>query len=169
MKKIGILLLVFGFSVASAQKIGYIEMERILEKMPEYEKANEEIESQVKAWEAELDSKFEDIESMYQEYVGSESSLNDEMRKQKQNAIIEAEKKANKYKDEKFGREGEITELQESKLKPIYDKVFLSAEKVAKENGFDYVFDKNADSQWIYTNPDMDITDKVINSMEIIK
>ena len=167
MKKIGIILLVFGISVASAQKIGYIEMDRILEKMPEFETANNEINAQVDAWEAELDKKYESIESMYQEFVGSQMSLSEDMRQQKQNAIIEGEKKANEYKDEKFGREGEITKLQESKLKPIYDKIFSSAEAVAMENGFDYVFDKNADSQWIYTNPEMDLTDKVIIALRL--
>ncbi|MCD4695074.1 MAG: OmpH family outer membrane protein [Bacteroidales bacterium] len=167
MKKIGLILLVIGIQVAMAQKVAYIETDKILDKMPDFEQANNEIDGQVTKWESELDSKFTSIENMYQEYVNSEASLTPEMKKQKQDAILEAEKKANKYKDDIFGREGELSNMQEKKLKPFYDTIYQAAESVAKENGYDYVFEKSSEGMWIYTNPALNITDKVITLLNL--
>lgn len=165
MKKIAFILLVFGIQTAIAQKIAYIEVDRILEKMPQHQTATAEIDAQAQQWEEELDSKFSSIESMYNEYVNNESFLSDEMKKQKQDAIIDAEQKAKEYKEEKFGRDGAIYSLQEEKIKPIYDLIYAAAENVAKQESFDYVFEKGKESGWIYTNPQLDLTEKVIQEL----
>ena len=161
MKKIVLILFVLGIQVGFAQKVAYIEMDKILDNMPEFQKASDEIDQQAQVWQSELDAKFESIENMYQEYVRNEPTLSDQAKQQKQEAIFEAEKKANEFKEEKFGREGEIIALQEKKFQPLYDKVFASAEKIAKEKQFDYVFDKSQEGGWIYTNPQLDLTEDV--------
>ncbi|MCB0805061.1 MAG: OmpH family outer membrane protein, partial [Bacteroidales bacterium] len=161
MKKLILVLMVLGIQVGFAQNIAYIEMDIILEEMPEFQKASDEIDQQAKQWDSELQTKFETVETMYQEYVKNESTMSDATKQQKQEAIFQAEKAANDFKDEKFGQEGEIMTLQEEKFKPIYDKIFASAEKVAKEKKYNFVFDKSAESSWVYTNPEMDITDDV--------
>jgi len=165
MKKIILILFVLGVQVGFAQKIAYIEMDNILDKMPEFQKASDEVDQQAKQWQSELDTKFESIESMYQEYVKNESTLSDQMKQQKQETIFQAEKQANDFKEEKFGQEGEIMTLQDEKFKPVYDKVFASAEKVAREKGYDYVFDKSQDAAWVYTNPEMNITEAVLSDL----
>ncbi len=165
MQKFILILMVLAFQTGFAQKIAYIEMDDILDKMPEFQKANEEIEKQAEQWQSEIDAKFDAIESMYQEYVKNESTLSDVAKQQKQQAIFDAEKEANDLKEQKFGREGEITTLQEEKFKPIYDLIFASAEKIAKDRQYDYVFDKSQQQSWVYTNPDMDITEDVINDL----
>ncbi|MCF8379424.1 MAG: OmpH family outer membrane protein [Bacteroidales bacterium] len=167
MKTIGLILLMIGMQVGMAQQVAYIETDKILDKIPEFELANNDIDQQVKQWESELDNKFTAIETMYQEYVKSEAGLTPEMKQQKQEAIMEAEKKANNYKDEIFGREGEMAKLQQQKLKPFYDKIYNAAEVVAKENSFDYVFEKTDDGIWVYTNPALNITDEVIQHLKL--
>lgn len=167
MKKLALILLVIGIQVGFAQKVAFIESSKILDKMPEFEQATTELEAQVNAWEAELDSKFESIEAMYNDYVKSEAMLSDDLKLQKQEAIFEAERLANEYKESKFGQDGELFELQDSKLKPSYDKINAATETIAKENGYDHVFDKSIESNWIYTNPEHDLTDKVIANLEL--
>jgi Skp family chaperone for outer membrane proteins len=160
-------ILVLGVQVAVAQKIAYIETALILEKMPAYEEAGQLIDAQMDTWEAELDGKFQAIESMYQEYVNNEPTLDNEMKRQKQEAIFKAESEANTFKEEKFGMDGDLSKLQEEKFGPLYDQVYAAAEKVATENGYDYVFDLSADNSWIYTNQAHNLTEKVIAELKL--
>jgi len=167
MKKITLILIVLGIQFGFAQNVAYIESSKIIDKMPEFEQATTELENQVNAWETELDNKFQSIESMYNEYVKTEAMMSEEIRKQKQEAIFEAERLANEYKESKFGQDGELFTLQETKLKPSYDKINAASKLVATENGYDYVFDKSIESNWIFTNPEHDLTEKVIANLEL--
>lgn len=158
-------MLALGVQVAIAQQIAYIEMDKILEKMPAFEEAGKTIEAQANQWETELDNKYQSIESMYQEYVGSESMMPDDVKRQKQDAIFEAESKAKDFKEEIFGAEGALTKLQEETFGPLVDQVMASAEKVAIENGYSFVFNKSNAENWVYTNPEHDLTEKVISDI----
>jgi len=167
MKNLVLIFLFLGIQLAFAQNIAYIESNTILDKMPEYETAVAEIENQINAWETELENKFESIETMYTDYVQTEAMLSDEVRKQKQDAIFEAERIANEFKEGKFGQEGELYTMQDNKLKPLFDKINQAAEAVAKEKGYDYVFDKSVDSNWIYTNSTHDLTEDVVKDLQL--
>ena len=158
-------MLVLSVQLAVAQRVAYIELEKILNKMPAFEEAGKAIDAQASSWEAELDNKFQGIESMYQEYVNSEGALDNEMKRQKQEAIFKAEAEANEFKEQKFGPEGELGKLQDEKFGPIYDQVYQAAETVAVDNGYDYVFDKSSDNSWIFTNAEHDLTEKVITAL----
>lgn len=167
MRKLAIILLLITSQFGFAQNMAYIESNKVLEKMPDFKQATTELEDQVNAWELELDNKFNSIETMYNEYVKTEVMMSEETRKQKQEAIFEAEREANEFKESKFGQDGELFTLQETKLKPSYDKINAAAETVATENGYDYVFDKSIESNWIFTNAKHDLTEKVIAHLEL--
>jgi len=162
MKNIILGILVIAFQVGVAQNLAYIESEKIIDKMPEHQKATEEIEKQIKEWETTVEAKFKAVEDLYQEYVKNESALSDEMKLLKQEEIFELERQAKDYRDEKFGTNGELEKLQDSNIKPLQDKVMQAAQKVAKENNYDYVFDKIPESNWVWTNPEHNLTDLVI-------
>jgi len=165
MKNFALILLFIGIQFGFTQNIAFIESNVILEKMPAYETAVDEIEKQVTAWETEIENKFQSIETMYNDYVQNESALSDEVKKQKQEAIFEAERSTNEFKESKFGQEGEVYTLQENKLKSLFDKINQAAETVATEKGYDYVFDKSVDSNWIYTNSAHDLTNAVVTKL----
>jgi outer membrane protein len=162
MKKIIFGLLLLTFQMGIAQQIAYIETEKIIEKMPEYKVVTDEIDAQIKIWEAEVEAKFKKVEDLYQDYVKNESLFPDDVKQEKQQEIFDAENLAKEYREEKFGREGELQALQNSKLKPLQDSILQTAEKIGKENNYDYIFNKTAESNWIYTNPDHNLTDLVI-------
>jgi Skp family chaperone for outer membrane proteins len=63
--------------------------------------------------------------------------------------------------------DGDLSKLQEEKFGPLYDQVYAAAEKVATENGYDYVFDLSADNSWIYTNQAHNLTEKVIAELKL--
>jgi outer membrane protein len=165
MKTLALIVLLLAFRAGFAQKIGYIEVDRILIKMESFKNAGEEINKKVSEWETEIEAKFQQVEDLYQNYVLNESRMTDQQKKEKQNEIFRAEQQANEFKDSKFGQQGELMNLQEEKLKPIYDSIFDITEKIAQRDEMDYVFEKSAESSWIYTNPTLDLTEEVIKAL----
>lgn len=163
-----VLLIAFGIicsMIINAQSVAYIESERILSQLPEYQKAKTELETQNKAWKQAVESKLKEVEQMYNKYMAEQSMLSESARKTRQDEIIEAEKKAKEFKDSKFGPEGEFSTLEKTKLDPVYEKMQKAVESAAIETGYAYVFDKSSVSYWLYTNNSYDITDLVLKKL----
>ena len=160
MKKITLSLfaLICLLSISNAQKIAFFNIDVIMEKMPEVKTANAELEAKSKEWQQLVDAKFKDLDQMYQDYMKNQDKYSGEMKKLKQDEIINTEKKAKMFRDSIFGVDGEMAKLQAAKFQPIYDTVFAVARRIGIDNGYDYVIENTPDSQWIYLNPDYDIT-----------
>ena len=93
---ITIFFLIFGLNFVYAQRFGYIDTDFILNKMPEYQKAQEEINQLSEAWEKEIQTASKKIEGMYSAFQAEQVLLTEEMRKERTAAIQkkEAELKA---------------------------------------------------------------------------
>jgi outer membrane protein len=167
MRKIILVLMVFAFYSGMSQRIAYVEIQKILDQMPEYKAASEKIDEQVKQWNAEVEQKFKEVDDLYQDYVKNEMGFSQDVKVEKQNSVVEAEKQAKEFREKFFGQNGELKQLQEKNLKPLEEKVLQTAEKVGKENNYEYVFDKRTDSFWVYTNPEHNITEKVILELQM--
>ena len=160
MRKITLSLfaLVCLLSFSNAQKIAFFNIDKIMEKMPEVKAANAELDAKSKEWQQLVDAKFKQLDQMYQDYMKNQDKYSGEMKKLKQDEIINTEKQAKMFRDSIFGVDGEMAKLQTAKFQPVYDTVFAVARRIGISNGYDYVIENTPDSQWIYLNPDYDIT-----------
>ena len=163
------LFLVGTLTAAQAQKIGYVDTEYILEQMEEYSAAQAEVEQISKKWQEELEKMYEGIEQMYRDYQAEEVLLAEDVKKQRQEAIFQAERKAKEYKQEKFGYDGELYTVQDQKIKPLQDKVYQAIEEVAKERKLDIMYDKSGNSGMLYTNAILDRTDEVMKKLGLAR
>mgnify|MGYP001795514819 CR=1 FL=1 len=163
------LFLVGTLTAAQAQKIGYVDTEYILEQMEEYSAAQAEVEQISKKWQEELEKMYEGIEQMDRDYQAEEVLLAEDVKKQRQEAIFQAERKAKEYKQEKFGYDGELYTVQDQKIKPLQDKVYQAIEEVAKERKLDIMFDKSGNSGMLYTNAIFDRTDEVMKKLGLAR
>jgi len=84
---ITIIFLIFGLDFVHAQRFGYIDTDFVLNKMPEYKKAQEEINQLSEAWEKEIQDMSKKIEAMYSAYQAEQVLLTDEMKKERNDAI----------------------------------------------------------------------------------
>lgn len=166
-KLIGLFLLLFVLSASSmeAQKLGYVDTQFILEQMDEYKVAQQEIDATSKKWQEELEAMYQRIEQLYKDYQAEEVLLPDDVKKQRQEGIFAEERKAKEYKQQKFGYEGELLELQNEKIKPVQDKVFAAIEQVANDRKLDIILDKSGNSGILYTNAAFDRTDDVMKKL----
>lgn len=155
-----------GLSVpAMAQKFGYINARFILEKMPEYKKAQGEIAQQSQVWQQEVETLVAEVDRLRKEYLAEEILLTDEMKKERQEVINKKDKAAKERQKKLFGFEGMYYLKKQELIKPLQDKLFDAVEKVSKKKKIQVMFDKSADLVMLYTDTRHDYTDFVLEEL----
>lgn len=150
---------------AQAQKFGYVNTEYILSKMPEYQKAQQEISVISEQWQKEIQEMYKEIEAKYRELQAEEVLLTKAKKEERMIEIREMEQEVKEYQKKVFGFEGLFFLKKKELIKPVQDLVFESVETVAKKNRLQIVFDKSGDLVMIYTDPIHDYTDFVLEEL----
>ena len=164
MKKVILIsfLLFAGFG-AFAQKFAYVDTEYILKHLPEYKSSQNQLNVLSQQWQKDVDANFTAIDKMYKAYQADQVLLTDDMRKRRENDIIEKEKDAKEFQRQKFGPEGDLFQTRTKLLKPIQDKVTAVIVELAKSKFLDFIFDKSSEStMMIYSSSNYDLSNDVI-------
>lgn len=159
------IFLFFCLNFGMAQKFGYIDSEFILKKMPEYAKAQSEIEQFSAAWQKEIEEMQRKVDGLYSVYQAEQVLLTEEMRLERQTEIKKKETELKDYQKKVFGFGGLFFLKKQELIKPLQDKVFEAVSKVAKTKRLAIVFDKAAELVMIYTDPIHDYTDFVLEEL----
>jgi outer membrane protein len=130
---------------AQAQRLGYIDTEFIMTKMPEYAQAQTELNKLSDTWEKEIDAQQKDIDKMYRTYQAEEVVLTEPMKKKRQDEMLKKEQELKAYRTKQFGYEGQIFKKRQELNKPAQDKIFEAVEKMVKAKKLDIVLDKASD------------------------
>lgn len=162
---IGILI---GYSsFASAQtKVGYIDSRKIIEAMQESKDAKTRLDNQVIEWQTELTKLQDSLKIIKDDYEKKKLILTDQLKTQFENDIKRIDEAITNFKVQKFGENGEYFQKQVEFMKPVQDRIFLAIERVAKEDSFDYVFDRSSEILLLYVNEKYDLTAKVQKIVE---
>ena len=163
------LLVLFSAIGLYAQHFSYVDTEYILDKMPEYKSSQKQLDNLAEQWKKDVDVKMKDIDKLYKQYQAEQLILPNDMRKKKEDEILQKEDELNKYKEAKFGKEGELFQKRKELVKPIQDKVFDAIQKLAKDEGIDFIFDKAGAVTMLYTNAKYDRSDEVLEILGITK
>ena len=148
-----------------AQKYALVDMQYILKNVPSYETANEQLSIVSKKWQKEVESKLQEVQTMYKNYQTELVFLSDEMKVQREEEIVAKEKEANELKRKYFGQDGELFKKRESLMKPIQDEIYTAIQEVAQMKGYDMVIDRSSDMSLIYSAPKLDISDQVLEKL----
>lgn len=162
---IPIFFVIFGLNFVQAQRFGYIDTDFILNKMPEYKKAQDEINRLSELWEKEIQTMMKNIEGLYSSLQAEQVLLTDAMRKERIEFINRKEADLKEYQKKVFGFGGLFFLKKQELIKPIQDKVWDAVDKVAKKNNLAIVFDKSGELVMIYTDPRYDYTDFVLEEL----
>lgn len=160
-----VIFLIFGLNVAFSQRFGYIDTDFILNKMPDYKKAQDEIDQLSQAWEKEVLDMQKKIEGLYSALQAEQVLLTDEMKRERTLAIEKEEAEMKEYQKKVFGFGGLFFLKKQELIKPSQDKIWDAVDKVAKQNNLAIVFDKAGELVMIYTDPRYDYTDFVLDEL----
>ncbi len=157
-------LFFFGGS-AYAQKYAYVNTQYILEKIPEYQEAQKKIDNLSEQWQKDVEARFAEVEKLYQAYQKEQILLPDDMKKKREEEIIQKEREAKEFQKQIFGVNGELFQKRQELIKPIQDRIYKAIQEVAEQGGFTFIFDKANSSTILYADPKTDRSDAVLKKL----
>jgi outer membrane protein len=161
-------LIIFGFSgyINAQLKIGYVDSDTIMDKLPDAQDAQQKLDVMIKDWQTELNKLEKNWKDKYDDYEKRKLIMSDQTRAEVESELVKLEEKMNDYRQKKFGANGELFQKQEEVMKPIQNRIFDTIKKVAEEQDLDFVFDRSGDILFLYAKPEYDITNLVLEKLK---
>lgn len=169
MKKFLVFFFTFQLFFASAQKgakIGYIDMDYILEKIPEYAEAKNVLEQKTATWKQEIETKKNSLTKLKDALTAEKVLLTKELIKEKEEEIKILETELFDYQQKRFGPQGDLIIQKSTLVKPIQDQVFNIVQDYAEKQKYDFIFDKSSDLTMLFTSNRFDISDQILKAIE---
>ena len=148
--------------IVNAQKFALIDMEYIMENIPEYQQANNELELASQQYQKAIQAKAKEAETLYLAYQKASSTLSAAQRTQKEEAIVSKEREAAELRKKYFGPEGEMAQKQEALITPIQDRIYEAVKQISLQRGYDAVIDRSSAASLIFASPRIDISNEVL-------
>lgn len=159
-------LLFFSGSTFAQLKIGYVDSDAIMDNLPDAQDARQKLDAIVQEWNGELSKIENNWKTRYDDYEKRKLIMTDQTRAEVEAELMKLEKSISEYREKKFGTNGELFLKQDELMKPVQNKVFSAIKEVAKEEDYDYVFDRSGDILLLYAKDKYDITSKVLSKLK---
>ena len=150
---------------ATAQKIGYVDTEYILQNIPEYQDAQNEVEELSKQWQEDIEKQYADVDKMYKAYQADAVLLPEDLKRKREEEIVAAEREVKELQRKRFGAEGDLFKKREELIKPIQEKIFNAIEGVATKKNYAFIFDKSGGPVIMFVDSKYDISDEVLEQI----
>ncbi|NAY92283.1 OmpH family outer membrane protein [Muricauda sp. JGD-17] len=154
----------YGFSQRGV-RIGYVDMEYILENVEEYREATEQLNRKAEKWKQEIELKQSTVEQMKKDLSAEKVLLTDELIAEREEEIQILETEMLKYQQDRFGPQGDLVLQKQLLIQPIQDQVFNEVQKIGGNKRYDFIFDKSADVVMLYSEKRHDISDLVLREI----
>lgn len=165
MKQLILIALVCFASVSQAQKFAYVDSDYILERIPEYASAEDQLEKLSVNWQSEIEEVYQQIDVLYKKYQADKILLTQEMKNKRESEIINKEKDAKELQRKRFGPEGDLYKKRTELVKPIQDKVYNAIQDFSNEKRYDIIFDKSSNLIMLFSNLDLDKSDDILKML----
>ena len=159
--------LILGFSsiAQKAQKIGFVDLEYILENIPEYMEAQTKINAKAITWQNDIEQQQKEIEDLKAALNNEKALLTKALIEEKEEDIQIKELDLKNLQIAHFGTNGDLFFLRQQLVKPVQDIVYNAIQDIASKRRFDFVMDKSSSLLMLYTNKEFDISELVLNSI----
>lgn len=154
-----------GTATMNAQRIAVVDINQVLETLPEYQTAQKELDRVAAGWRQEIAKQYDEIKVMYNKYQAEQVLLSDEVRKQREEAIVNREKAVREMQKQRFGPDGALFKKRQALVQPIQDKVYSAIEDYAATKDFDFILDKGGSAGILFVNSQFDKTDDIIRKL----
>ena len=146
-------------------RIGYVDMEYILENVEEYRSASEQLDAKAAKWKQEIELMQSKIEQMKKDLMAEKVLLTTELIAEREEEIEILEKEMLDYQQNRFGPQGDLVLQKQLLIRPIQDQVFTEVQKIGNARKYDFIFDKSADVVMLYAQNRHDVSDMVLREI----
>ena len=141
LKKIFLLLMLILPMSVFAQKFGHIKTQEILTAMPEYTKAQTDIQTMQKQYDDEMKRLSEEIQKKFAAYQQEQANLPKNIQERRQKELQELNERGMQMQQD---AQQQLQQSWMEMLEPIAKKIDDAIKAVGQEGGYVYIFDLNA-------------------------
>lgn len=127
-------------SRVNAQKIGYVDLQELMQQMTEYKKANTDMEAFGKSLEDELKKMSDEFQKKLLDYQKNEKTMQEAIKEMRQKDLQDMQTRIQEFQQ---AAQENMRKKEAELLKPIIEKAKNAISQVAKEAGYSYVFDSS--------------------------
>ena len=150
----------------SAQNYIIVNSEKVFKSVEAYNTAISDLDSLAKQYQEQVDAKFEEVETLYNNYMAQKASLSASARQAREALILAREKEAQQFQESLFGQEGVLMQKRLELIQPIQKRGFAAIEAYAGQAGADLVLDSSNNPTLLYNNPSVERTQQVIEALK---
>jgi outer membrane protein len=167
MKKLNLIvaLLVLSAATAVAQRYGFVDSNYIRENIPAFATAQEQLDILSQQWEKEVADGYAVVEQMYRSYQNEAARLSQDLRTQREEAIVTREREVKALQNKYFGMEGDLFKKRDELISPIQERVFKAINEIAVEGNYTAIFDIASGGNILFVNPNADISNQVLEKL----
>jgi Skp family chaperone for outer membrane proteins len=143
-------------------KVGYIDMEYILQNVPNYTEAKAQLEQKAQKWKQEIEAKKLEINKLTEVLKAEKPLLTAELIEERETEIKFLETEKLDYQQKRFGPNGDLIIMKAGLVKPLQDQVFTAVQDIAEAKKYDFIFDKSSHLTILFAAKRFDISDQVI-------
>ncbi|MGL5273491.1 MAG: OmpH family outer membrane protein [Phocaeicola sp.] len=140
LKKIALLLLLIAPLSVFAQKFGHVKSMELVTAMPEYTKAQTDIQAMQKQYEDEIKRANEEFTKKYTEFQNEQANLPKNILERRQKELQELSEKGMQFQQD---AQQQLQQSYAEMMEPIYKKVEDAIKLIGQEGGYTYIFDLN--------------------------
>jgi outer membrane protein len=162
--RIFILSTFFMLTTSFAQKIAYVESQRVLQNFQEWVDSQNKLQEIRDGYQAEYDNKVKDLEQMMADIQSQSLLLSEEKKQQKMKEVQDKQLDIERFRYEKLGPEGEYYKKNLELTKPIIDKINKVIQDIGEREEYDFILDASSGAL-LHALPKYDITDQVLEEL----
>ena len=162
LKIFSVFLILFA-GLFNAQKIGVVDTNYILSKLPQYKAAEERLNSQITNWQTEIQTLQSEFDKKKLLLENERVLLVGDQLKERQKEVDDLDKEIKAMINDRFGSMGEINNARSNLTKPFQDQIWGAIKTVSEKNSLGIVLDKSNNISVIFLEKRYDYTDKVLD------
>ena len=151
--------------IASGLPPAFVDTEYILNRIPSYKAAQDQLDKQAEDWQNEIQGMYDEIDKMYKDFQSEKVLLTEDMKVKREEEIVNKEKEVKDLQQKYFGRDGSLFKKRQELIKPIQDEVYKAVKEIAAEGNYAVIFDTASGANMLYTNPKYDKSDDVLEKL----
>ena len=165
LKKIALLLLLIAPMSVFAQKFAHFKSMDIIPVMPEYTKAQTDIQALQKQYEDEIKRDSDEFNKKFAEYQQEQKTLPQNIQERRQKELQELSDKGMQFQQD---AQQQLQKAYADMMEPIYKKLEDAVKAIGAAGGYTYVFDLNrTDTPYINDTMSKDVTNDIKTKLGI--
>ncbi|MBR6877852.1 MAG: OmpH family outer membrane protein [Bacteroidales bacterium] len=157
--------IISAYAQIGGQKLAYVDSDYILNNIPEYGDAQEELNSLSNQWQNEVKVIYDKVSEMYKKYQTEMVLLSEDQKRAREQEIVNKEQEAKNLQMQYFGSEGKLFQKRTELIQPIQEKIYTALTELSQTKGYTFVFDLASGTSILYASDKVDISDDVLDQL----